>query len=387
MASAAQSTRVTRLEDKAFGAGVSTQIQTAGMVSPGRRILQVVFRLDCDLTQPGAGQAAQLGGVLHQLVANFKIGRRVSITGYMLRLLNWFMTGREVNFPAGFPATAGGVFSRSIVWVLNYQDPSAESPDDGAVASELWQDPIEVTFGSPTAIFLATAPTVAGTLRTYVVHDADSGVAIGQRDVPASLNIQSEGPFTSLTVPILKAGKWVYVVAGREAQNDAGAITSANVTSFTSNIDGEPIWNNVRGQDAASVYNALRADGAAIEFESQTAPIGGELINDEPGFAAAAGSAVSMNFLGLLGPPDKYRMTQVPTAELGFRLDIQGTLTGYKLAYRIVEPRPDSAIAAAARKIGMSDASVNPKTGDGKVLSIPGVSAYIPARLKALMRK
>src|SRR5512143_1241745 len=115
-------TRVTRLQDQTFTPGTTVNVQVAGALPPRRVVYGVMFRLDIDITQPAAGQVIQLGSVLHQLLANVKIGRRVAVSGLALRFLNWAMLGREPQFPAGLPATANGVFSRSVEWSLWYAD-------------------------------------------------------------------------------------------------------------------------------------------------------------------------------------------------------------------------------------------------------------------------
>lgn len=380
MASAMAGTRVTRLQDQTFVSNGTVSVQVAGQLPPRRVVYGVLFRLDCDLTQPGAASAVQLGAVLHQLIAQVKIGRRVSISGLGMRFLNWVMKGYEPNFPAGFPATNAAVFSRSITWPLWYCDPTSRSPRDYAIPTEMWQDPIEVRFGS-NAIFAATAPTIGNaTLRTYVVHgaaqaDADSAV------VPSSLNIQSED-FNSLVATINKPGRWVYAVAYREASNDAGGITSANVTNVTSYVDGEPQLNNLRSQDAATIFNQLCADGGNIEVESQTDPRAGECIDDLPGTAAAAGQGTSVDYLPLIVAPKPYLVSETPEAMIGAKFEFTGTLGAYKVAYRIVEPRPLALLANAGRRLGIGDATFTAKTASKTDLRDGRLLPYIPLRLR-----
>jgi hypothetical protein len=385
MASSNDGVRVTRLQDQTFVSGGTVSIQTAGQIPPGRDVLGVLFRLDLDITQPAAGQVAQLGAVLHQLISQVKIGRRVSISGLGLRFLSWAMFGREVNFPAGFPATASAVFSRAPEWNLWYQDPSSRAPNDGVIPSELWQDPIEVRFGT-NAIFGATVPTLGnGTLRTYVVHQA------GQRDddtavVPVSLNIQSED-FNALTATINKVGRWVYAILYREASNDAGGITSANVSNMTSYVDGEPILNNLRSQDAASVFNLIKSAGSSVETESQTAPVGGELNDAQPGPAAAAGQGTTIDWLPLLVPTDKYLVSETPEAMIGAKFELTGTIGAYKVAYRIVEPRPLANLGNAGRKLGLSNAIFEAKTHSKNDLANSRLLPFLPIRLRSALAR
>lgn len=396
--------QVTPLQSQTFNAGASVSVQTAGALPTGRRVRHVIFRLDVDITQPGAAAAAQNGAILHQLLAQVKIGRRVSITGFGLYFLNWLQLGYAPMTPPGIPATLNGVFSRSIVWQLNYCDLSSRSPDDGAVPSELWTDPIEVRFGT-TGIFAATAPTLGnGLLRTFVVHDASSVAKSGKRvTIPQSLNIQSDD-FNALTALINKPGAYAYAVLYREtgitAGTDNGQVTSAQVSNVIVSVDGVPLMNNLRAQDICTVWNAVKSAGALYRNETNNGVAGtlpipgtatnvfppsttGELIMDQPGPAAAAGQAVTMDVLPLFFPPLNYHISQLPRAKVGFRADLTGTLTGYKIAYRLIERRPDQAIANAARRLGVVKGSYVPKPDAQRsgLNEDPELAPYLPANV------
>ena len=376
--------RINRLENKVFAAGSTVQIQTAGQIAPGRRIQAVVFRLDIDITQAAAA-TAQLGSVLHQLIAQFKMGRLVSITGLGLHYLDWLMMGKACDLPAGLPATNNGVFSRSILWTLRFSDLTSMYPNDGAIPAEMFTDPIEVRFGT-TAIFAANVPALSnGTLTTYVVHDAAS-VEPDQAVVPASVAIKTVD-FSALTAVINETGAWLYALIFREASNDAGGITSAQVPQFTSYIDGEPIINNALAQGAASNFNTQRAAGTAYQVESTTVPVPGARIQDAPGVAAAAGQGVTLDFLPLVFPCKPYSARkQVPIAQVGFKNEVGAgaTLTTYKIAYRLAELRPVNAIADGARRMGMPTAVYRPHTWEDQVTGLNAglVSQTLPAGIK-----
>jgi len=380
MANGSRGIRATKLQDQAFGPGQTVSIQTAGALPNSREVYGVLFRLDLDITQPGAGQLAQLGAVLPQLIAQVKMGRRVSITGLGLWWLNFLMSGRAPSFAAGFPATASAVFSRGLEWYLPFADSSAHIQDDCAIPSELFLDPIEVRFGT-NSIFGATAPSLGnGVLRVFAIHgpsNMESGV---EAVVPPSLNIQSDD-FNALTALVQKPGLYTHAVLYREASNDAGAITNVNASSVTVYLDGEPLVQSARASDIASVYNTILSDGSQPKVESQTLPIGLEIINTQPGPAAAAGQAVSVDVLPLIVPPKGYKLSQCGEASQGMKVDVAGTLGAYKVAYRILEPRPQSAIDRAAARLGIPAGKGVVRTKDGRPLSDPRMARSLPIRV------
>src|SRR6266542_1192807 len=367
------------LPDLAVNAGSAGSFPTAGQIAPRRRVLGFFLVMDCDLTQPGAAQAAQLGSVLPQLLSLIKLGRRVVISGLAARIRNWMVMGSNRIFPAGFPATASAVFSRKVVWPVWFTNPLAYSPFDGAIPSELFTDPVEVLFGT-NSIFAATAPTIGnGLLRCYVVHDGDvpdEGV-----DVPISPNIQSES-FSALVAVINKPGAWVRAALFREASNDAGGITSAQVTNAISYVDGGPVVINSRAQDLATFFNLGPASGAGYQFESQTLPIGGEQIQDQPGVAAAAGQGVTSDFVPLLVPPPGYKATQLPLAAQGAKFEFAGSLTSYKIVYDIIESRSEGMTNRAAAKLGVQSGIWTPKTEGGSTLKNPAHVGIMPLRVR-----
>lgn len=378
MASADPGFRITRLQDQAFAQGATVNIQTAGQLPPKRVVHAVRFRLEVDLVQAG-GATAQLGAVLPQLIQRVQIGRRIDMSGLALHFLNWAKCGLEDNLPAGFPAGAG-TYSRAPEWAVTYMDPSAAAPFDDSVPTELFTDQILVSFGT-TAIFAATAPTVTGTLITEILH----GPALSTRrsaTIPPSMILKVED-FSALQAVITKAGKWAYAVLFREVPNDAGGLTTAQITTLTTNIDGEPLFQNVRGVDPALAFNLARAAGVGLKVESQTLPLGGERIQDQPGTAAAAGQGVTMDFEPLLVPPRGYRKSQLPTAAAGFTANMTGTLGVYRIAYQLYEPRADASVGNAARKLGIPTGSFLPKTENGHPLTNPDVARYAPLTLKS----
>lgn len=344
----APSYRVTRLEDRTFTHGGHVSIPVKGRIPGGRRILGVEMVLDAQVTQPGAGMAAQLGSVLAQLVQKLVIGRRIDIDGLGLTFLNWARRGREYDFPAGNPAgAAGNVFSRRVAWSVEYADYRARDVaiNDGALPSELWQDELEIDFAANT-VFAATAPTVTGTLRTQVIHDS----ALGKKLGPTSRQFKSQ-PFSALSAAIQKRGAYEHAVLYRLASNDPGNISDTQVSAVTLTIDGEVIYTAARVQDLASIYNRTRALGSDFRVESQTVPQSGEALNDAPGVAAGAGLGVAIDFLPLIPAPGSNLGSQAAESSDGnggFQVDLTGAIGSYRIAYCLAEPRSAEGEAKAA---------------------------------------
>ncbi len=382
----------TPLQSQPFTAGASVSVQTAGALPTGRRVKTVLFILDIDATQPAA-PVAQAGFAYHQLLAQIKIARRVSITGVGLFFMNWLMRGMAPQTPAGFGAgVVTNVASRRVIWALDYADYSAQKPDDGCVPSEIWTDPIELRFGT-NAAFAAPAPVLGnGLLRILVGHDAASVAKNGRRvTIPQSLNIQSDD-FNALTAFINKPGAWAYALLYREVQpSDAGIITSANVSNMIVSVDGIPIQNGLRAQDIAAEFNQVRASAPVLWSEGITDPVpgatnaafgahvSGSLINDGPAVGFAAGQGVTLNYLPLLFPHENYKVSMLPRAKIGFRSDATGTLAAYKIAYRLIERRPDQGIANAARRLGVTSGAYKAKVDSSAIAQDPELAPFLPA--------
>jgi len=382
----------TPLQTQVFSPGASVSIQTAGALPTGRQVRRVFFLLDMDYTQPAA-PVAQAGFALHQMIAQIKISRRVSITGLGLHFLNWLQRGQEPETPAGWAAgVVTNAASRRVVWALDYIDQEALRPGDGCVPSELWTDPIEVRFNTG-GVFATPAPTFSnGQLRIIVEHEAASVAKDGKRaTIPPSLNIQSDD-YNALSAFLNKPGCYVYALLYREAApSDAGIITSANVSNMIVSVDGIPLVNNLRPQDFIAVYNQDRAHSPNLESEGQTDPVpgttsatfpthmAGASINDQPAVGFGAGQGVTMNYLPLLFPATNYKVSQLPRAKIGMRIDLTGTLGAYKIAYRLIERRPDQGVGNAARRLGITNGGFGAKTQNSPLKDDPELAPFLPA--------
>jgi hypothetical protein len=360
MAANNPSVRRDRLEDRAFASQGHVTIPTKGKIPKGRRVTGLEFTLDGAFTQPGAGNVAQLGSVMAQMIAQITYGRRYGpISGLGLTLAGWARRGYELDFPAGIPAGApADVLQRSIYWSLDFADPTARDDEvsDGSIPTELFEKyDIEVDFGSPAAIFAATAPTFVGTLRTTVVHDSAGDVA----HVPSPLVMKDEN-FAALTANINRKGKYLLALLYRLAANDSGNVTDVQVASVASVVvGGEPILKNVQLQDLCLGFNRMRAQSQVRRLESQTVPVSGSALTSQPGVAAAAAATVTAEFLPLIYQPRKYQLAQVPEGDLV--VDLTGTIGAYRIVTVMVEPRTDAAIASIAAAQGVSAGNVFPK--------------------------
>lgn len=382
--------QATHLKDEVFTPGQAVSMQVAGKIPPKRRIHAVQFSLLSDITQPAAGAAAQLGSVLPQLIALLTIGRRVSLTGLALKFHEWMKAGKWSCMAAGFPAGVSTVFSRIQQWTLWLSDPSCLSPNDGAVASELFTDDLQVRFGT-TAIFAPTVPASIGNtvFRATLWHEADSDPmdpALGDeaRVVPQSRVIKSVNK-NDLSPVVNQVGAIPYAAIFREAVNDPGTINSTQILSATAFVDAEPVRTDVRVTDVASEFNRVRSDGTSYTVESQTVPIGGEQILDLPAPAAAAGQVITGDFFPFLFPKRGYKMSQVPRATQGFSANISGSLGAYTIVFEAVEGLSEEMVHRAANKLMPGKRfRFRPKTFSKSDLNAKGVGRYLPIRIEHL---
>lgn len=371
------------IKDEVFTAGQSVSMQVTGKMPPKTRVWAVVFDLLSDITQPGAGQAAQLGTVLPQLISQLVIGRRIAMSGLALKFHEWMKVGKYTGHTAGFPATAGGVFSREQRWTLWLADPSGLSPGDGAVPSELFQDDLQVRFGT-TSIFAPTVPTSVGNsiFRAGLLYDADSDPD-DARVVPQSRIIKSVNK-ADLAPVINQVGAFPYAGIFREASNDAGGITSAQISALNAFVDGEAVRTDARLYDLVAEFNRDRAVGTETLVESQTAPSAPEMIQQDPGYAAAAGQALTADFAPFLWPTIKYKMSQVARATLGINLTITGTLGSYTIFYEALEALTEDMVTRAANKLMPGKAfQYRPKTLSKSNLNANALARFLPVRLQA----
>jgi len=131
------------LETKPFANNGNVQVSLKDLPL-GRRIRNIILRLELSVAQPGTATAVT-GKTLIRFLKSVRIGKRVYTTGTMLSVLGWSVRGMRPALPADVPATASTTFVRAIDVVIPYADERAAFPDDGCPASEFFRnDPIVV---------------------------------------------------------------------------------------------------------------------------------------------------------------------------------------------------------------------------------------------------
>jgi hypothetical protein len=61
------------------------------------------------------------------------------------------------------------------------------------------------------------------------------------------------------------------------------------------------------------------------------------------------------------------------------RIDLTGTLGAYKIAYRLIERRPDQGVGNAARRLGITNGGFGAKTQNSPLKDDPELAPYLPA--------
>lgn len=375
----------TRLQDASgVGFGSNITFQTKGQLEPGRLVTSVRLILDAIFTQPGAGAVAIPGELLYHMLLRVNVGRRINITGPGLRFLDWMTKGRSVQYPGSIPAVVATSYAKRVEWEISYVDPLSRSPYDGAVPTELFDEQILVALAS-NGIFAATVPTMptaTATLRCYV-DSVPSKAGRGRVELPASYVIADQA-FSALNAQILVAGQYEQAalfttpLAGGTA-GSAGRITSANVATVNTRVDGRPLVVNSRAEDLASLWNRQRAFGSTRGTSAPVYSAPPESIDDQPEQAAAgAQSSLQMEYIPLVFPPAVQLAAQVATAQNGLAVDLTGTLGPYVIAYRVREPRGSDAIAKGARKLGLKSGQIRNKAASASTPVDADLAPFLP---------
>jgi hypothetical protein len=332
--------RLIPLEKKMIGAGLTPIVQLSPLTQRVR-VRGYLLRSLLTIVQ-GAGATAIKGNALARMYAQIVMGKRIRATGRMLDVLAWSMRGADVNAPADVPAAAG-TYKRMCEVLIPLADLDAFEPGDTAPHARMFGDEsIELTFADFAALFGANT-TITGTVKPLAIAEPTDGTVVAS---PTRLNY---GDFVGGTV-LLPRGVYSHAVIYKE---DGTPLTTAEISSLTVSVDGEIVANRLGLDDLAALWNLTRAKGAAFQAESATAPVAGEQVNDAPGVAAAAPDTISVEFLPLIFPTSRYKLTKLLHAESQVQLDYEGSATGVRVAYRQIEEQNAEQVAKAAAKLGV----------------------------------
>jgi hypothetical protein len=360
------------LESKTF-ADSGNAIISLKDLPPGRRVTGVLLRLSALVTQAGGTGTAFPALEQKRAFAAIRVGRRIRVSGTFLRCLNWLQLGHNFGNSAGVPA-ANGAYRREIQVMLPFSDYSSANPGDGAVPSEFFKDtPIEIDWGV-VATILGTG-TLAGTCRALAFHEPSQ-----PNYVPASqvLGYEDWGQQEIL----LKPGLYTHIFLFNE---DGSTMTDGEVATVSMWVDGEQVYSSIKAGELLSMFNYFTADGTALETASDTAPVGGEELTDEPGVADAAATTITTQFLPLFAPSAGYLLSKCLMAERGIRIQLAGTDTSLRVGYRMIEAKSNDGMVRAAHSLGVgTPSSFTPKTASK--VQLPNAAAnplakYLPAKL------
>jgi hypothetical protein len=362
------------LETKSFANNGNVQVSLKDLPL-GRRIRNLILRLELSVAQPGTATAIT-GKTLIRFLKSVRIGKRVYTSGTMLSVLGWAVRGMRPALPADVPATASTTFVRAIDVVIPYSDERAAYPDDGCPASEFFRnDPIVVDFDAAATLAPTNTPTVTGTLRVIVEHEpmeaevVPSIVEVGYLDWTGQrVQIDGDRAYTHLFV----------------FNEDGSVITSAEVTGVTLAADGEA-FDNVpqRAQDLAFLYDWHNAEGSQPEAASATAPIAGENLTDVQPYTGGGGN-VSMEWLPLVAMGESYKLSKVLHTTRQLSLDFQGSKTSFRIGWRAIVPRSEAQLAKAAVVKGVDPRKEWAAKTGSKVNTFNGrLRALLPVRFAA----
>jgi len=332
--------RLIPLERKSIASSLTPIVQLS-VITQKVRVRGYLLRAALTITQ-GAGAVLLRGSLLSRMFASVVLGKRIRATGRLLDVLGWMMRGADFNLPADVPAAAG-VYKRTVELLIPLSDMQAAEPGDTAAHARMFSDEtIDLAFSEFATVFGANT-TIVGTLKSFAVAEPGDLTVVA---TPTRINYAD---FAGGTV-LLPRGTFSHAVLYRE---DGSAITSAELSALTISIDGEVVANRLTIDDLTNLWNLVRARGAGQQVESTTVPDAGEELTSEPGVAAAASDLVSVEFLPLVFPTDRYKHTRLAHAEAQLQVDYEGTATNVRIGYRQVEEQGPVEVAKAAAKLGV----------------------------------
>lgn len=361
--------RLIPLERKTVGASL-TPIVTLAILTQKVRVRGFLLRTMLTIVQ-GAGATAIKGSTLSRFVASCVVGKRIRTTGRFLDVLGWLMRGADMNLPADVPAAAA-TYKRMVELFIPLADFDALEPTDTAPHAAMFKDEtIDLAFADFASVFGANT-TITGTMKPYAVAEPGDASVLA---TPSRINFAD---FSGGTV-LLPRGTFSHVVLYHE---DGTPVTSTEISSLTVSIDGEVIANRVTVDDLAALWNLTRAKGAGTQLESATVPDAGEELTTEPAAAGGASEVISTEFLPIVFPTSRYKLTKLAHADAQLQVDYEGTATNLRIGYRQVEEMSDEQVVKAAAKAGVPHLDgVRTKTLKGTMPSSLRARRLLPKRL------
>lgn len=311
-----------------FSSGGNWPLSTKDL--PPGRILGILFRLKTDIVQ-AAGAVAITGSQLFRLFDLIRITDRVRVTGRGSMFLRWLMAGYTLQMPQDVLAAAA-TYSRFVDVYIPFVDQYAASPLDTAISSDLLksEEAIQIGFGNVAALFGANTSLANTSVRTIFYFDSAK-----PEEVPSEFEINFFDA-NQQTILLPAKGGVSHLLVYSETTD---SLTDANYTTWTMYAEGEAIAPVLQTGELLAEYDIFRAAG--VTGLATATGVGGELLFDEPGVAAAAGQGLSaVNMIPLIIPPGQsagYSLTHLPTADGSLRVDFAGAATAARFLQRTVK--------------------------------------------------
>jgi hypothetical protein len=332
-------TKVHVAESKALISSGKVVVSLADLPA-GRRIKQILLQLEMTYSVAGVALATALtSDIQTRIIDSVRLGKRIRATGLFLSNMDWMLCGKDFHRPATVPVTASTVTTRSTAVMIPFSDPKGVNPDDCAPNTEFYRDtPIEVGFANLSVLLpeFAKYTSVTGTLRTLVFHEAAD-----QDVVPSSL-VFNYDDWNQKTL-YLPAGNYTHAFLYNE---DGSDITAANVADVSLWVDGEKVLDQVKSTELGMFWNYYASQGISLRTDGS----GAEALEMETPF----------KLIPLIFQSDKYKASKVISPEKNIRLDINGTATALRVAYRLIENKTPAQVLKAAEKIGIVGARTRP---------------------------
>lgn len=347
---------------------------------PLGRIEAFVFTFAATFVTGGAA-AAIAGRELYRLISKIVIGDNVNVTGPWCFYEFWQMHGRSPRLPANLPAANAQTHRRTVRWVLSFLDPRAKNPhDDCPIGADFNGQQIGLNLASYLGLdnggdwnTLDAAPT--GNVRIEAIlappnRKPSSIVKLGVKDLTGQ-------------TPDLGAGMLVDAFVYRENMD---TVSSAQIISAAMQMDAKAVHDVIQFHELTGRFNDLFAPGHEAITDHATAPVGGEALAEEPGFANGDPATVTATHLPLQYPPVKgYKKSHLPTAQTSTAFAFEGSDVTFHTGYRIVLPySPDAGVAAFRRRgIVVSPSEIEAAGESKKGVTNAEIAPYLPLRRRA----